>query len=69
MRTSPVSDRQLTPLGQRGGAALLEGVAGVEVAVEIEVVVDRGVDGSEFLQGLDVPEPGHRSFSSSERLM
>ena len=27
------------------------------------------MDGSEFLQGLDVSEPHHRSFPSSERLM
>ena len=35
----------------------------------IEVIVDRGMDGGEFLQGLYIPEPRHRSFSSSERLV
>jgi hypothetical protein len=35
----------------------------------VEMVVDRGVGGGELLQGLDVSEPRHRSFSSSERLM
>ena len=33
------------------------------------VVVDRGMDGGEFLQGLDVPEPGHRPFPPSKRLV
>ena len=36
--TTPSSCRQLTPLGQRGGAVLLEDGAAVEMAVEIEVV-------------------------------
>ncbi len=58
---------QLTPLGQRGGAVLLEDVASAEVA--IVVIVDRGVDGGEFLQGLDVPEFRHCPFPSSERLV
>ncbi len=35
----------------------------------VEVVVDRGVNGGELLQGLDVPEFRHRPLSSSERLM
>ena len=63
------SGSQLTPLGQGGRAILIEDVAAAELTVPIEVVVDRGVNGSEFLQRLDFPEPGHRSFSSSERLM
>ena len=42
--------------------------AAVEMALVVEVVVDRDVNGGEFLQGLDVPEPGHRSVSSAERL-
>ena len=37
------SGRQLTPLRQRGRAVLLEDVAAVQMAVEIEVIVDRGV--------------------------
>jgi hypothetical protein len=60
---------QLTPLGQRGGAVLLEDVAAVEVTVVVKVIVDRGVDGGEFLQGLDVPEFRHCPFPSSERLV
>jgi hypothetical protein len=60
---------QLTPLGQRGGAVLLEDVASAEVAIVVKVIVDRGVDGGEFLQGLDVPEFRHCPFPSSERLV
>ncbi len=63
------SGRQLTPLGQGGGTVLFEDVAVVEVAVVVEVIMDRGVDGGKFLQGLYVPEPRHRILSSPERLM
>ena len=35
----------------------------------VKVIVGRSMDGGEFMQGLDVPEPGHRSFSSAERLV
>jgi hypothetical protein len=60
---------QLTPLGQRGEAVLLEDVASAEVAIVVKVMVDRGVDGGEFLQRLDVPEFRHCPFPSSERLV
>ena len=63
------SGRQLTPLGQDGGAVLLEDVAAVEVAVLIEMIMDRGVDRGEFLKRLCTPEFRHRSLSSPERLM
>ena len=63
------SGQQFTPLGQGGRAALLEDVAAIEMAVLIEVIVDRGVDGGKDLEGLYVPELGHRRFSSSERLV
>jgi hypothetical protein len=53
--------------GRQSGTA--EDISAVEVAVLIEVIVDRGVNGSKLLQGLDVPEPSHRALSSSERLM
>jgi hypothetical protein len=39
------------------------------MTVEVEVIVDRGVNGGEFLQGPDVPEFGHGTLLSSERLM
>ncbi len=64
-----LSGRQLTPLSQSGRAVLLEDVAAVEVMVEVEMVVDRGVNGGEFLQGLYISELPHRSFSSSEWLV
>ena len=60
---------QLTPLGQRGGPAPFEYIAAVEVAVVIEMIVDRGVDGGEFLECLDVPEFCHCALSSSKRLV
>lgn len=63
------SGRQLTPLGQGSRAVLLEDVAAVEVTVEIEMIVDRGVDRGEFLQGIYVPELRHRTLPSSEWLV
>ena len=60
---------QLPPLGQCRGAVLLEDFAAVEMAFQIEVVVDRGVDGDEHLQSLHVLEFGHRSLSSPEWLV
>jgi hypothetical protein len=59
----------LTPFSERSGAALLKDIAAVEVAVLVEVVVERGVYGGELLKGLHVPEIRHRRLSSSERLM
>ena len=63
------SGRQLTPLGQGGGAVLSEDVAAIEVTVLIEVVMERGMDRSELLKGLHVPELRHRPLSSPERLV
>ncbi len=63
------SGHQFAPLGQGGRAVLLEDVAAVKVTVLIEVIVDRGVGGGKFLQGLYISELGHRRFSSSERLV
>jgi hypothetical protein len=63
------SGRQLTPLGQGGGTVLSENVAAIEVAVLIEMIMDRGVDGGKLLQSLYVPELRHRTLSSPERLM
>ncbi len=57
------------PLSQSGGAVLLEDITATEVAVQVEMVVDQGVNGGEFLQGLDVPEFGHRPLSSSKWLV
>jgi len=65
----PRSCRHLAPFGERRGAVLLAVVAVGELTVEVEEVVDRGVGGTEFLQGLDVPEMGHRPLSPSEGLV
>jgi len=43
------SSCQLTPLGQGGRTVLLEDVARVEVTVEAEVIVDRGMGSGKFL--------------------
>ena len=48
---------------------LFENVAAVEVALVVEVIVDRGMHSGEFLQGLDVSEPRHRPLPPSKRLM
>ena len=61
--------RELTPLGQGSGTVELENLPIVEVAFLIKVIVDRGMSRDEFLKRFDVPKFGHRSFSSSERLM
>jgi hypothetical protein len=59
-----------------GRRSLIHGVglprhdlAAAEVAVLMEVVLDRGVNGGKFLQGPDVPEFRHGPLSSSKRLM
>ena len=64
-----VSRRQLAPFSQCGRTVLLEDIAAVKVAVVVEVVVDRGMDGGEFLQGFYVPELRHHLLSSAEWLM
>ena len=45
------------------------GRPGTIVTVLIKMIVDRSVNGGEFLQSLDVPEFRHRTFSSSKRLL
>jgi len=49
----------LSPLGQRCGAVLLEGVTAVQVTVLTEVIVDGGVDGGELLKSLGALEFCH----------
>ena len=61
--------REDSPLGLGIRASLLVSFAADEVAFLIEVVLDRGVNGAEFLQRLHAPKPEHRMFSPSERLM
>ena len=41
----------MTPLSERGRTVLLEDIASVGVAILVEVVVDRGMSGGDFLQG------------------
>ncbi len=66
-KRSRLSRGELTPFSGRGSAVLLEDIAAVEVAVLVEVVLDLGMGGGEFLKGFYVAQPRHRSFSSSER--
>ena len=40
---------KLTPLSQGSGSGLFENSAAVEVALVVEMVIDRGMDGGEFL--------------------
>ena len=61
--------RELVPFGQGGSTVMFENIAAFEVAFLIKEVVDRGMDGGEFLERTDVPEFRHRFFSSSERLV
>ncbi len=58
---------KLTPLAKSGGACQLEGVPAGERSFLVEVVVDRGMDGGEFLQTSHAPESLHRAFASSKR--
>ncbi len=59
----------LARFGERGRAVLFEVIAAVEVAILVEVIVDEGMGGGEFLQGLYISELRHRCFSSPERLV
>jgi hypothetical protein len=59
----------LTPSRECGSAVLLEDFAAVQVAVLVEVIVDRGMGSGKLLEGFHVPELRHSSFSSSERLV
>ncbi len=39
------------------------------MTIVVEMIVDRGMGGGEFLQGLYIPELRHRTLSSPERLV
>jgi hypothetical protein len=60
---------ELTPLGKSSGTISLEVGSTDEVALLIEVVVDRGMGGGELLQATHPPEALHCPLSSSQRLM
>jgi len=55
----------LTPFNERGGAVLFENVAAVEVAILVEVVVDRGMARADVILALRIslidsrPESNH----------
>ena len=57
------------PLGESGSAGSLEVRTAGETALMVEVIVDRGMDGDEFLQTSHLPETKHRTLASSERLV
>ena len=65
----PLCHAQVTPLSESGSAVKLEVFSAVKVAFLIEMIVDRRVDGDEFLQCLRSSEAQHRPLSSSKRLM
>src|SRR6056297_2243372 len=65
----PLPRTETAPLGESGGAVLLEEGSAGEAAFLIEVVRDRSVDGGEFLKTSHPPEPEHRPLPSSERQM
>jgi hypothetical protein len=44
-----ISGRQVTPLGQSSRTVFLEDVAAIEVAVLIEVIMDRSANGGKLL--------------------
>ena len=58
---------QFAPLSQRGGAVLYESGSSIEMRVVVEMVVDRGIGRSEFLQGHDIPEAGHGTLEKRQR--
>ncbi len=59
--------KKLPPFSKSDGAVQFEIVAGVDVTFEVEVVVDGGVDGDEFLQTSLPTKSQHRTLSSSKR--
>jgi hypothetical protein len=48
---------------------MFENITAVEVALVVEKVVDRGMDGGKFLEGANVLELQHRFFPSPEWLV
>jgi hypothetical protein len=59
----------LTPFEQGLSTAFLEFFTAVEMAFEIEVVENRGLDGGELLKTSHRPEPRHCFFSLPQGLM
>jgi hypothetical protein len=63
---TPSGHAKWTPFVERGGAVQFEIISAVEMALQIEVVVDGGVEGGEFLQASNPPETEHGTLPSSE---
>ena len=63
------SSREMPPFGQSSGAVLFENITAVDVALVVEKVVGRGMDGDKSLQGANVPELNHCFLPMSEWLM
>ena len=59
------SGGELPPFGQGDLPVFLEPVAVVEVAFEVEVIVDGRMDGGEHLKTSHSSEPEHRPLASS----
>jgi hypothetical protein len=57
------------PFRQGGGSVPLVGFAVDDVTFAVEVIVQAGMDGGEFLQGLVAAEPAHGALASSEGLV
>ena len=58
---------ELAPLSESGSAVKLEVFSAVEVAFLVEMIVDRRVDGNEFLRCSRSSEAEHSAFTSSKR--
>jgi hypothetical protein len=57
----------LAPLSESGGTVQLQIVPAVERALLIEMIVDGGMNGDEFLQTSHAAEPLHGLLPSSKR--
>ena len=72
-RSNPKSDlalaRDCLPLRQCGGASFFVDVTADEMAFVVEMVVDRGMEGAEFLEDVHPSKPQHGPLSALERLV
>jgi len=64
-----LSGTKLAPLGKSSASGQFKILTRVKMAFLIEVVVDGGMDGSEFLQTSHLSKALHGPFSSSKRQM
>ncbi len=65
----PSGSKEAAPLGESGSAAGLEFLSIVEGAFLIEMVVNGGMNGDEFLQRSHPSETKHRALAPSKWLM